>query len=760
MVEDKKQEYEVEREGTERDMVIKWADLTIYPSIEGDPITMERVINYLIEAGSMTSITFSAEKNYIYPYNQTKLLNEIARLFVYLVKDKKVLAVKTLMEPECKKCVPEWYNNIRKIVDLIKGDVISAYLTAVRTSRIAKSDLKVAEPECVKYMTEYSKLLDDIVTRMEGLRIIKLVKDKLPGYKIGDREIYSTIFEPIIKPSFMYTRLVSEPPLQAEVVDAYSIKDSNVTIYELKDKIRPFYHLMPPEYKLDEHEYSLLDEAREIMVKFKPRKEEFIDPARMREVFFNISRDLVEEIARNKGLKLSYSRINKIAKILVRLTVGFGLIELLLSDENVEDVYLNAPIGSVPVLIKHAIHGECETNVFPNIKDGNAWASRFRMISGRALDESNPVLDTELTIPGVGARVAIIQKPLSSNGLAFAFRRRRERPWTMPLFIKAKMINPLAAGLLWFLVDGARPMLIAGTRGSGKSSFLASLLIDIMRRFRIISIEDTLELPMDYLRNIGFDALSLKVRSAIVGGKAELSAEEGIRTSLRLGDSCLIVGEVRSKEAISLYEAMRIGALANVVAGTIHGESPYGIFDRLVNDLGVPVTSFKATDAIIVCNKLRDPSGLREVRRVTEITEVGKDWEHDPMREHAFTTLMKYDTAKDELVPTKSLVEGESEIIKGVAGRVREWAGKWDLVWDNILLRANIKKMLIDYSEKLQSPEMLESDFVVIANDQFHKIFDELITETGYPESKDVLKEFERWLEANSLRILKVISRA
>src|SRR3989344_4293763 len=99
----------------------------------------------------------------------------------------------------------------------------------------------------------------------------------------------------------------------------------------------------------------------------------------------------------------------------------------------------------------------------------------------------------------------------------------------------------------------------------------------------------------------------MKVQSALMKGGSELSADEGIRSSLRLGDSALIVGEIRSMEALALYEAMRIGALANVVAGTIHGDSPYGVFDRVVNDLKVPRTSFKATDIIIVANPIKSP---------------------------------------------------------------------------------------------------------------------------------------------------------
>ena len=66
---------------------------------------------------------------------------------------------------------------------------------------------------------------------------------------------------------------------------------------------------------------------------------------------------------------------------------------------------------------------------------------------------------------------------------------------------------------------------------------------------------------------------------------------------------------------MAIYEAMRIGTMANVVAGTIHGESAYGLFDRVVNDLGVPPTSFKATDLIIVNNTLKSADGLHSFRR-------------------------------------------------------------------------------------------------------------------------------------------------
>ncbi|MCX8194325.1 MAG: ATPase, T2SS/T4P/T4SS family, partial [Candidatus Pacearchaeota archaeon] len=373
-------------------------------------------------------------------------------------------------------------------------------------------------------------------------------------------------------------------------------------------------------------------------------------------------------------------------------------------------------------------------------------AAKFRMMSGRPLDEANPVLDTELIIGSSRARVAIIQQPLSPYGLAYALRRHREKPWTLPLYINNRMLNPLAAGLLSFLIDGSRTMLIAGTRSSGKTSLLGACMLEIMPRYRIIVIEGTMELPVVSLRELGYDILRMKVREALARESTELGAAEGIRTSLRLGDSSLIVGEVRSEEALALYEAMRVGALANVVAGTIHGASPYGVFDRVVNDLKVPATSFKATDIIIICNTIKSPDGLHRWRRVLQISEVRKHWTTDPSIEAGFVDLMRYDVNKDELIATDDLINGESEILKDIASQVKGWAGSWDAVWDNIVLRAKIKEEIVNTARKLKAPELLEAPWVLKCNNMFHYISDKVREEVGLPEGKRVFREWQDWL--------------
>jgi hypothetical protein len=310
------------------------------------------------------------------------------------------------------------------------------------------------------------------------------------------------------------------------------------------------------------------------------------------------------------------------------------------------------------------------------------------------------------------------------------------------------MLSPLAAGILWFVIDGGRSVLYAGPRASGKTSLLGATLAEIMRRYRIICVEDTLELPIDEYRKLGYNILSLKVQSVITKVESELPAEQGIRTALRLGDSCLIVGEVRSTEARALYEAMRVGALSNVVAGTIHGDNPYGVWDRVVNDLGVPTTSFKATDLLVMPAPIRSADGLHRFRRLVTITEVGKIWQRDPLKENGFIELMKYDAKKDLLEPTQAFLNGESEVLNAIGSKVREWTGDWDAIMENIKLRADVKQAIVELAKKSGNRAILEAPFVGRANDAFHSISEQINKEIGGFDPKEIFNRWNDWAKA------------
>ncbi len=742
--------YDIIREGEEVILMIDCEAYFKLPSIEDDPLTMSKTCDLLNEVNNATKIVFSQKRNYEYEFSQVVLLKEIAKLYAQLTKQREIFSYNALIsDPQCNKCIGGWYAELRHIIsDMLRSDPIGAYVELRRMIRKEKiKEEATVDERCVRCEKRYISKLEYILSLLEKTQLIALTKSYLSGYKLGNREIYRRIFKPAIKPDFMFTKLMASYPVEGEELDNYSVGDTDVTIFQLSDTIQNLYHIVPPEFKLSEEEYEILDTARKIMAEHKPKRSEFIEPERMRQVFFNVGKDLIEELVNFKKIRLSSKNIDKLTNILVRYTVGFGLIEVLLQDEKVQDITINTPMGNIPMFIVHQDYTDCRTNIVPTRTEAESCASKLRMVSGRPLDEANPILDTELILPGANSRVAVISPPLNPSGLAYAFRRHRDKPWTLPLFIQNKMLNPLAAGILSFIIDGSRTMLIAGTRSAGKTSILGSILTEIMRKYRIITIEDTLELPTTNMRKLGYNIQSMKVAAAMTKGTAEVPADEGIRTTLRMGDSSLIIGEVRSTEARALYEAMRIGAMANVVAGTIHGDSPYGVFDRVVNDLQVPRTSFKATDLIVVVNPIRSADGLHRWRRVTQITEVRKHWETDPLLEGGFVDLMKYDTRNDELETSADLINGESDILKSIAGNVKEWAGNWDAVWDNILLRAKIKETLVDFAEKSKMLDLLEAGQVIRCNDEFHRISDQIKDEVGSLDSKRIFFEWNEWLK-------------
>ncbi len=738
---------EIERRQGEDVLYINYLTAPFVPSIAENPVVMARTIDSLSENPNISRVIFVQQRNYNYPFEQVSLLLEIAGLYTFLTKQESLLSPEKL---SFYGNIAEVHGDLSYLLTILRQDPVSCHIELRRRIHGLRQQLEKGQAVNRTGLVNYIRLLERFLNFLEGTKLIRLAMAGSSDSIFGNREIYKNIFRPDVLPNFTFTRLVAQLPTDAQLIDQYEIKTDietiTITILKRKNDSKLFYHIMPPEYTLSEEHHLLINLARTVLTEHRPKAEEFTDPERTRQVFFNVARDLLTELSVNKGISLNHRELNKLAKILVRHTIGFGLIEVLLSDKKLQDIFLNAPIAQNPIFVRHQDYDECVTNIIPSYEDADSWAAKLRLQSGRPLDEANPVLDTDLVFENARARVAAIKEPLSPSGLAYAFRRHRDDPWTLPLFINNKMINSFTAGLLSFMIDGSRSLLVAGTRSSGKTSLLGSLMLEIMPKYRTIVVEDTLELPIDSLRKIGYDVLRMKVRSALVSGSTEVESSEGIRTSLRLGDSALIVGEVRSSEAKALYEAMRVGALANVVAGTIHGDSPYGVFDRVVNDLGVPSTSFKATDLIIVANPVRTPDGLKSVKRIMSVTEVRKHWTNDPLQEKGFVDLLRYNVETDELEPTPELINGDSEIIKSIAGNVKGWAGNWDAVYDNILLRGKIKQELVDFAKRVNKPKLVEAEFNALSNNAFHKISAKVIEDHGLPLSEYVFPEWKKWL--------------
>ena len=93
------------------------------------------------------------------------------------------------------------------------------------------------------------------------------------------------------------------------------------------------------------------------------------------------------------------------------------------------------------------------------------------------------------------------------------------------------------------------------------------------------------------------------------------------------------------------------------------------------------------------------------------------------------------------------MIDGESEVLNEIAKRVREWHGAWDLVWDNILLRAKIKEEMVNFAKKLNRFDILEAEWVTASNDAFHLISENVMQEVGSLESKIIYERWQNWFK-------------
>ena len=524
------------------------------------------------------------------------------------------------------------------------------------------------------------------------------------------------------------------------MVDKYQVLDADVNIYRHPEKVEYLYYVSPPEYNLSPDEYMLLSKTREIVSNYHPEGIQFMEPEDVRKYFQKIYEATIVDLSHKYNIELTGDQVKRLSGVVTRYTVGYGMMELLLSDRKLTDVYMDSPLGSKPVYVIHSDYGSCQTNVLFTEGEAKGIISRLRAQSGRPFDEAHPVFDMDMH--DLKTRVCVIGPPLSPDGTAFALRLHKETPWTLPQFIDVNMLNSLSAGMLSFFIDAQASTLVNGSRGSGKTSMMMALMLEILPSLRMIVQEDTLEIPVQFMRNIGYNIQRLKTQSAIAVSRtsAEVPPEEALRTALRLGDSVLIVGEVRSKEAKVLYEAMRVGAVGNVVMGTIHGENAYSVWDRIVNDLEVPNTSFKATDIVVTCAPIRFKGSIKRQRRLLEITEIGKHWYEDPEREGGLINLLEFDTAKDQQFVNDKEVK-RSELFPRLAKRR---GLKIQELWDDIYSRANTKQYIVDMKKKYNIPHLLEAYNTVPANDKWLLTLEKQREENGSVDYKQAETEWKK----------------
>ncbi|MDP7610324.1 MAG: hypothetical protein QGH19_00985, partial [Candidatus Woesearchaeota archaeon] len=258
--------YDILREGEDVILRIDCEAYTRVPSLEDDETSMSKTIDILSEASGVNKIIFIQKRDYEYDTFQAETLAEIARIYKMLVKQK-IINYYSITDPAK-------YAELQNILfSLLKKDPLGAYVEIRRILRREKIFLtRTQNPTLIASIKKIISLLEYVSKLLDGTKLIKLMGKQLAGYKLGDRSLYSKVFSPAVKPDFIFTRLMAAYPKEGEELDAYLVGNTEVTIFNMPDDIQPLYHIIPPEFKLSEDKYEIIDAARRIMSEHKPKK--------------------------------------------------------------------------------------------------------------------------------------------------------------------------------------------------------------------------------------------------------------------------------------------------------------------------------------------------------------------------------------------------------------------------------------------------------------------------------------------------------
>lgn len=355
------------------------------------------------------------------------------------------------------------------------------------------------------------------------------------------------------------------------------------------------------EKRLFEHLYSLVEESLESPNTSKNDSD-----------FDNHLNKIIKENEK-KFLNDSVISMEKVKYYLKRDITGYGLIDALMHDVNIEDISCSGT--ETPIYIWHRNYDSIQTTIqFHSEEKLNSFISRIVFRAGKHVSSAFPISD--LALQGNHRLAVLYQKEITPKGTSFTIRKFREDPYTIIDLISFGTIDLQIAAYLWMLVEAKMSIIIIGSTGSGKTTILNSMAGLVSPNHKIFSVEDVAEININHE-----NWFTLVARTGFgLSGEGEIGLYDLIKAGVRHRPDYIVVGEIRGSEAYVMFQAMATG---HGGLCTMHADSLESASKRLQQKpMDIPPAYISLMNCAVVVKRVKDNATGRSSRRVISVSEI------------------------------------------------------------------------------------------------------------------------------------------
>ncbi|HOW14810.1 type II/IV secretion system ATPase subunit [Methanosarcina sp.] len=507
--------------------------------------------------------------------------------------------------------------------DDTKGGVVE-----LKSSQETKEEKKVRTPGKARKDTHKAKIkkksgfagnMKDLTRDIMGIKEGEKLSDKLKeffnevktpeGAKKKFAEIIRSLKDEEIRVLPPYDPETCGPLLEYEIpagfseIERYWVEEPYAFVSIIENREMKYYYVVEP--TLTTYEKTVLERVRNNLEDVLTQ-EDMIAGKEKDVILINRAMRLFDQYYST----LEVSSIHKIMYFLRRNFIGYERINPLIRDPNIEDISCSGI--EIPIYLYHRKHNNIVTNIRFGEKELDSLVVKLCQRSGKHISIGEPIVDA--TLPD-GSRIqATLGKEVTTRGSSYTIRKFKGDPITPVDLMRYGTCSIEMMAYYWIAIENNISVLFAGGTASGKTSLMNAISLFIPRLSKVVSIEDTREIMLHHENWIA----GATRKSFTVGGTGEVSMYELLKAALRQRPEYILVGEVRGKEALTLFQAMSTG---HTTYSTMHASDVQTVVNRLENEpINVPHVMMQALG--IICIQMQTYVNETRVRRTKTIVEI------------------------------------------------------------------------------------------------------------------------------------------